>query len=70
MLVLLGTGVLVAPASASPAGLFSDPVYDYANAIRETVFAETPLDNDGNGVPDSVVADIIRPREGGVRVSF
>jgi X-Pro dipeptidyl-peptidase len=61
--VLLGATALPAPASAAPAALHSDPVYDYTTAIRETVYVETPLDNDANGTPDRVVADIIRPRE-------
>lgn len=38
------------------------PVYSYANAIRESVWVETPLDNDGDGVKDRVVVDLIRPR--------
>ncbi|GIH02517.1 X-Pro dipeptidyl-peptidase [Rhizocola hellebori] len=62
-LALFGTTALAAPASAAPAALFSDPVYDYTTAIRETVYVDTTLDNDGNGTPDRVVADIIRPRE-------
>jgi X-Pro dipeptidyl-peptidase len=41
----------------------SDPVYSYPDAIREAVYVETTLDNDGDGQPDKVVADIIRPRE-------
>ncbi|GHJ44292.1 X-Pro dipeptidyl-peptidase [Catellatospora sp. TT07R-123] len=51
------------PASAAPAQLLSDPVYDYATAIREAVYIDTPVDNDGDGVADKVVADIIRPSE-------
>ncbi len=39
------------------------PVYDYANAIRESVWVTTPLDNDGDGAKDKVVVDLIRPRE-------
>lgn len=41
----------------------SDPVYDYASAIREAVLVDTTMDNDGDGVPDKVNVDIIRPRE-------
>lgn len=63
VLAMLGTTVPAAPASAAPVALPSDPVYDYTTAIRETVYVETTLDNDGNGTPDRVVADIIRPRE-------
>jgi X-Pro dipeptidyl-peptidase len=43
--------------------LQSDPVYDYASAIREAVLVDTTMDNDGDGVPDRVNVDIIRPRE-------
>ncbi|GAA1412276.1 Xaa-Pro dipeptidyl-peptidase [Catellatospora coxensis] len=63
VLAMLGTTALAAPASAAPVAPLSDPVYDYTTAIRETVYVETTLDNDGNGTPDKVVADIIRPRE-------
>jgi X-Pro dipeptidyl-peptidase len=38
------------------------PVYDYAAAIRESVWVQVP-DFDGCGGPLQVVADIIRPRE-------
>jgi X-Pro dipeptidyl-peptidase len=38
------------------------PVYDYGDAIRETVWVQAP-DLDGNGEPERVAADIIRPRE-------
>ncbi|WP_051796901.1 Xaa-Pro dipeptidyl-peptidase [Catenuloplanes japonicus] len=44
------------------------PVYDYATAIRETVYVETPLDSDGDGVRDRIAADIVRPREATTRV--
>ncbi len=63
VLALLGTTVLATPANAAPVALLSDPIYDYATAIRETVYVETPLDNDGDGIRDKVVADVIRPRE-------
>ncbi|MFD0598609.1 hypothetical protein ACFQZ4_45225 [Catellatospora coxensis] len=51
MLAMLGTTALAAPASAAPVAPLSDPVYDYTTAIRETVYVETTLDNDGNGTP-------------------
>ncbi|MDI1461401.1 Xaa-Pro dipeptidyl-peptidase [Catellatospora sp. KI3] len=60
-----------AAAPTAAAALLSDPVYDYSNAIREAVYIDTPLDNDGDGVLDKVVADIIRPREAaaaGIRI--
>jgi X-Pro dipeptidyl-peptidase len=68
-LALAAATVAVAPASAAPAfaapvaTVLSDPVYDYTIAIREAVYVETTMDNDADGVPDKVVADIIRPRE-------
>ena len=38
-------------------------MYDYAGAIRESVWVTTRLDNDGDGVRDKVVVDLVRPRE-------
>ncbi len=40
----------------------TSPRFDYADAIRQTVWVQAP-DLDGNGEPDRVTADIIRPRE-------
>ncbi|GAA1645346.1 Xaa-Pro dipeptidyl-peptidase [Actinoplanes couchii] len=39
------------------------PVYSYADAVRESVWVNTPLDNDRDGVPDRVAVDVVRPRE-------
>ncbi len=38
------------------------PLYDYADAIRETVWVDAP-DLDGDGERERVATDIIRPRE-------
>jgi X-Pro dipeptidyl-peptidase len=38
-------------------------VYSYENAIRESVWVQTNLDNDADGVRDKVAVDIVRPRE-------
>ena len=38
------------------------PIYSYADAIRETVYVSAP-DFDGDGAPDRVAADIVRPSE-------
>ncbi|WP_347350440.1 CocE/NonD family hydrolase [Intrasporangium sp.] len=78
LVALAGCAALVAPvalgtvgtASAAPAqnppvrlvGGVTSPVYDYASAIRETVWVSTP-DLDGDGAPERVAVDIIRPRE-------
>ena len=40
----------------------STPIYSYSDAIREAVWVETTLDNDGDGKPDKVAVDIVRPR--------
>jgi X-Pro dipeptidyl-peptidase len=40
----------------------TSPAYSYKNAIRESVWVKAP-DGDGDGKPDLVTADIIRPRE-------
>lgn len=41
----------------------TQPVFSYADAIRETVWVDTGTDLDRDGVPDRVAADIIRPAE-------
>src|SRR5437763_7238609 len=61
--VLSGTA---APAAAAPSA--SEPVYDYAKAIRETVWVDIGHDGDGDGRSDRVAADIVRPAEATSRV--
>jgi X-Pro dipeptidyl-peptidase len=39
------------------------PAYSYANAIRESVWVQTDLDNDHDGVGDKIAVDLVRPRE-------
>lgn len=66
-----------APATAAPAPApyqleagRTAPIYDYGDAVRETVYVLAP-DYDGDGEPDRVAADIIRPVEaerGGIEV--
>jgi X-Pro dipeptidyl-peptidase len=53
------------PAAAQASGALreSQPVYSYANAIREAVWVDTGLDSDGDGKTDRVAADIVRPSE-------
>ncbi|MFL6126698.1 Xaa-Pro dipeptidyl-peptidase [Actinophytocola sp.] len=65
---LAGLAITPATAAAAPRpphiqGTRTVPVYDYANAIRESVWVTTRLDNDGDGVPDKVAVDLVRPRE-------
>ncbi|MEU1274873.1 Xaa-Pro dipeptidyl-peptidase [Streptomyces sp. NPDC005799] len=51
------------PVAAHAAPRKSQPVYSYANAIREAVWVDTGLDADGDGKTDRVAVDIVRPRE-------
>ncbi|WP_163572475.1 CocE/NonD family hydrolase [Fodinicola feengrottensis] len=44
-------------------GTSTEPVYSYQNAIRESVWVQTPNDSDKDGKPDRVRVDIVRPRE-------
>ncbi|MFE9448212.1 Xaa-Pro dipeptidyl-peptidase [Streptomyces sp. NPDC006739] len=59
------TAALLTPvaAQATAAPRESEPVYSYANAVRETVWVDTGLDSDGDGRTDRVAADIVRPAE-------
>ncbi|MEV0678716.1 Xaa-Pro dipeptidyl-peptidase [Actinosynnema sp. NPDC050436] len=70
--VNLVTVALVAAATAVPgtaaavpggARAASEPVYDFASAIRETVWVDTGRDGDADGRNDRVAADLVRPRE-------
>src|SRR5262249_43184967 len=61
-----GAAPTVARAAPKPPhiqGTQTVPVYDYANAVRESVWVTTRLDNDKDGVPDKVAVDLVRPRE-------
>ncbi|MGW1915972.1 Xaa-Pro dipeptidyl-peptidase [Streptomyces sp. NPDC002076] len=52
-----------AATGASRAPRESRPVYSYAHAVRESVWVDTGLDEDGDGRTDRVAADIVRPAE-------
>jgi len=41
----------------------TEPVYDYANAIRESVYVDTTMDTDSDGKDDVIAVDIVRPSE-------
>ncbi|RSM52797.1 Xaa-Pro dipeptidyl-peptidase [Actinoplanes sp. ATCC 53533] len=74
LVTLAGLLSVPAPASAAPPLPFvrggqTVPVYDYADAIRESVWVQTPTDADQDGVPDRVAVDLVRPRTApGVKV--
>src|SRR5688500_3847231 len=40
----------------------TNPVFGYADAIRERVFIDSPYDSDKNGVGDIIAIDIKRPK--------
>ncbi|MDR8412808.1 CocE/NonD family hydrolase [Nonomuraea sp. 3-1Str] len=62
---LVVAGVPAASATAKPAisGGLTQPVFSYADAIREHVRVQSPVDSDGDGKKDLVRVDIIRPKE-------
>ncbi|MGQ0838403.1 Xaa-Pro dipeptidyl-peptidase [Actinokineospora sp.] len=64
--VVAGLGTLAAPVAAQPAVaravVRSEPVYSYANAVRETVWVDTGLTSP-TGARVRVAADIVRPSE-------
>ncbi|MDX2971125.1 Xaa-Pro dipeptidyl-peptidase [Kribbella solani] len=41
----------------------TQPVYDYSDAIRESVYVDTDLDTDSDGKNDVIAVDIVRPSE-------
>jgi X-Pro dipeptidyl-peptidase len=55
-------GPVPAPAGAVAAA-GTQPVYDYTQAVRESLFVETPVDSDADGRRDRVAVRIIRPKE-------
>ncbi|WP_159599679.1 CocE/NonD family hydrolase [Agromyces humi] len=78
ILAIAGTVAIAAPLALGTAGAASAvptdnpavtlvdnataPIYDYADAIRETVWVTAP-DLDGDGVEERIATDIIRPHE-------
>jgi X-Pro dipeptidyl-peptidase len=63
-LAVLSSALLLpfaAPASAAPPTGPTQPVYDYAAAVRERVWVQAPVDSDGDGKRDRVAVRIIRP---------
>ncbi|WP_134121503.1 Xaa-Pro dipeptidyl-peptidase [Kribbella kalugense] len=41
----------------------TQPVYDYSDAIRESVYVDTTMDTDSDGKDDVIAVDIVRPSE-------
>ncbi|CAN5499562.1 Xaa-Pro dipeptidyl-peptidase [soil metagenome] len=76
---VIGLSTLAVPATAgaqeeAPTIVVEDgvtqPVFGYADAIRERVWVESNFDSDSNGVSDRIALDIMRPRatEQGLKV--
>ena len=62
--------IMPSPAHAAPRapyirGATTVPAYSYADAIRESVWVQTPTDADADGVPDRVAVDLVRPNATG-----
>ena len=61
----------IAPATAQTTGAeLTQPVHSFAEAIRERVFVFGNFDSDGDGEPDAIAMDIVRPQasEDGLKV--
>src|SRR3954471_16304840 len=61
-----GTTPIVGAAAADPpeivvANGVTQPVFGYADAIRERLWVDSPYDSDSNGVLDRIAIDIKRP---------
>ncbi|WP_433830336.1 Xaa-Pro dipeptidyl-peptidase [Actinoplanes sp. CA-015351] len=58
-------GAVVAPAAPAMAvDPGTQPIHDYASAVRERVWVQTAVDSDSDGKPDRVAVRIIRPAVG------
>lgn len=55
-----GTASAEAPGIVVSHGV-TQPVFGYADAIRERVFVDSPYDSDVDGTPDIIAVDIMRP---------
>lgn len=51
------------PPHVDPSTRGTKPVYDYAGAVRESVYVDTSMDTDSDGKTDVIAVDIVRPRE-------
>ena len=60
-LLTVAAGAAVAQAAPAPAA-GTQPVHDYARAVRERVWVQTSVDSDADGQPDRVAVRVIRPR--------
>ncbi|MEU4427592.1 Xaa-Pro dipeptidyl-peptidase [Actinoplanes sp. NPDC024001] len=59
--VVAATAATSASAAPPAETAGTQPIHDYASAIREQVWVQSPADSDADGVPDRVAVRIIRP---------
>lgn len=58
-------GAVVVPAAPAMAGdPGTQPIHDYASAVRERVWVQSTVDSDSDGKPDRVAVRVIRPSVG------
>ena len=62
MFMSSGTASAQTPPVIDTTGGKTQPVFGYADAIRERVFIDSPYDSDKNGVNDIIAIDIKRPK--------
>ncbi|WP_242454049.1 Xaa-Pro dipeptidyl-peptidase [Bailinhaonella thermotolerans] len=71
-LAIVVAGIPPAHAAAEPSIKIeqgrTQPVFSYADAVREHVYVEADVDSDGDGKKDRVRVDVIRPKESGPRL--
>src|ERR671915_1135511 len=60
-LLITGQAALAAPPSVVVEDGVTQPVFGYADAIRERVWVDTDFDSDRDGTDDRIAVDIMRP---------
>jgi X-Pro dipeptidyl-peptidase len=64
LVLLIPTVARATPVAASSSwARESQPIYDFSQAVHESVWVDTTMDTDGDGKPDTIAVDIVRPRE-------
>src|SRR3954447_12371436 len=62
---LVAVLAIPAPVGAHHPPTATKPIYSYTEAVRESVWVQTPTDADQDGVPDRVAVDLVRPNAPG-----
>jgi X-Pro dipeptidyl-peptidase len=67
LVLLIPTVARATPGAAATGwGRESQPIYDFSQAVHESVRVDTTMDTDGDGKRDTIAVDIVRPREAAV----